>query len=369
MSTLRENMQRKKAFEDSLNGYDIYFDNWTREGFFNSRVNHRGLTIAPMSVSTMRPISQQVITFNFVADAFEDLRSHYRNKLSTGLVPYGNLIDLSPVSGYIKPKHLYSQHEDKIVNIFFEKYIRPNSESISGFFEFMDYFMQFVNDYAHSFPILYSSFVRSHLCPLASNALMINFMEDMNNNDQKRAEFVDHPTYEIFNKMAVEYGFVVPKWSPWSVYANLDSDIMLSYAIQYDIQTKEDIYDEYYEECKDSDIDLLQGYILEMYNSFMFSYITLSNPKICKDGTYKSQRRSRIDVGIDNLEVDPVALLSDLYWYEIYIKILLAENKLKIPNIAFDILLKDCYYLLNKFDFSVSYAHLKNKIEIMKEIY
>ena len=74
---------------------------------------------------------------------------------------------------------------------------------------------------------------------------------------------------EDFRLLARKYGFLIPRNSPWCIIANLQSDKMFSYAVQYDILDKNLIYPSYYEECRYSDIDYLKRFLVIHYKKFM----------------------------------------------------------------------------------------------------
>ncbi len=367
MTSIKDNMERKLSYDRYLVNHRLsnIFDNWDSNQFFNSRINAAGRIIVPMDRDTMRHVNENCMVFDFVADAFEDLRQRYREKLANGMEKYNSMADLSPDSGYIKAKSLYGEHQNSMISIIFDNYLIPNREKIHGFFDVMDQIMRFIGDFAPNYPILYSSFVGSHLCPIQANGLMISLQEGGHNDDDQRKEMVESPEYLEFTRLAKEYGFVVPKWAPFTLYANLDSNIMLSYAIQYDITDKDNIYREYYDECKDSDIDLLINMIETTYELFMGEYPTVANPEIC-NGRYISNRGLRND---GHADINPVPFIVDEYWYEKYLKIILAEKNMQVPKKEIDRILKNCHYIHNRYDFDASYSYLQKTMSRLERFY
>ena len=66
----------------------------------------------------------------------------------------------------------------------------------------------FIDDYAERYPILYSSFVGSSVCPMHSTGLMIELWDVAHNSDAEREAIIDSEQYSLFSEIAKEYGFV-----------------------------------------------------------------------------------------------------------------------------------------------------------------
>jgi len=358
--SIKSDMEKKLRYNSDASYYRVLnnLDNWDQDQFFYARRNEKGRTIVPFDISTMTQLSDTKICFNFVADAFNDLKEHYREKVNNGLLPYADLQTLKVERAYIKPLSLYFEHQKRMETIFLDKYLIPSRSNVKGFEGVLQQFDRFLTDYAHRYPITYSSFVNSSLCPMHGTALLIDLKSAGHNDDDERRNLMDHPSFYFFADLVKEYGFVVPKHAPWCVVANLDSRVMINYAIQYDALNKKQVLDEYFYECKDNDIDLLQGFLLNCYESFLKEVPAISETRICKNGRLKTTSEFRI-------RQDPKQILSGYssgFWFRTYIEILLKERKTKMSKTRLDSLFKECYYMLEKYSFEKAYLFAEMKI-------
>jgi hypothetical protein len=358
--SIKSDMEKKLRYNSDASYYRVLntLDNWDQDQFFYARRNEKGRTIVPFDISTMTQLSDTKICFNFVADAFNDLKEHYREKVNNGLLPYADLRTLKVEKAYIKPLSLYFEHQKRMETIFLDKYLIPSRSNVKGFEGVLQQFDRFLTDYAHRYPITYSSFVNSSLCPMHGTALLIDLKSAGHNDDDERRNLMDHPSFYFFADLVKEYGFVVPKHAPWCIVANLDSRIMINYAIQYDALDKKQVLDEYFYECKDNDIDLLQGFLLNSYESFLKEVPAISETRICKNGRLKTTSEFRI-------RQDPGQILSGYsssFWFRKYIEILLKEQRTKISTSKLDSLFKECYYMLEKYNFERAFSYAEMKI-------
>lgn len=358
--SIKSDMEKKRHYDArvSSNKVVVTLDNWDKDQFFYARKNEKGRTIVPFDISTMTQLSDTKICFNFVADAFNDFKEHYREKVIGGLEPFAGLSTLKAEKAYIKPLSLYLEHQKRLETIFLDKYLLPEQARVREFDDILQQFDRFLSDYADRYPIMYSSFVNSSLCPMHGTGLMLDFKRFSHNDDDERIELVNHPSFNLVSSIAKEYGFVIPKHAPWCIVANLDSHVMINYAIQYDALDKKQVLKEYFYECKDNDIDLMQGFLLNCYQSFLDESPRRSETRICKNGRLKTKTEFRV-------RQDPKQILfgySSNFWFRTYIEVLLKERKTKISKTRLDSLFKECYYVLEKYSFERAYHFAEMKI-------
>lgn len=358
--SIKSDMEKKRQYDGRVasNKVVVTLDNWDKDQFFYARKNEKGRIIAPFDISTMTQLSDTKICFNFVADAFNDFKEHYREKVIGGLEPFAGLVALKAEKAYIKPLSLYFEHQKRLETIFLDKYLLPEQSTVKNFDDVLHHFNRFLSDYASRYPITYSSYVNSSLCPMHSTGLMLDFKAGSHNDDDERIELVNHPSFSLVSSIAKEYGFVIPKHAPWCIVANLDSQVMINYAIQYDAIDKRQVLGEYFYECKDNDIDLLQGFLLNSYQSFLDESPRRSETRICKNGKLKTKTEFRI-------RQEPKQILSDYssrFWFRTYIEILLKEQRKEMSTSKLDSLFKECYYMLEKYNFERAFSYAEMKI-------
>jgi hypothetical protein len=362
VSSIKHNIERKIRYNSITGNSELLsvYDNWDSEQALYGRINHRNRPIAPLNRETMTQITQQVMAFNFVADAFADLGEHYREKVINGLEPYADMDLLVPSRGYQNPRSLFADHQDRLSDLFFRKYLIPHSQHIHNFEQFFKHYMNFAREYARDYPVTYSAFVESKFCSPIVSALSLDLQDFSHDDDSKRREMVEHPTFNFFAKLAKEYGFVIPLHAPLTIVANLDSQTMINYAIQYDIFDKEELLSQYYYECKDHDIDIFKVRIADMYKVFMEEFTVVSEPDICANGTFRYNTRERFE----NVEANSrlPTNIPQSFWYKNYLRIRLMELGQEVNKKRFDKLFKECYFIFNQYNFDTSILYAERKI-------
>lgn len=362
--SIRDMMNDKILYRDLTENIPIMnnLDNWDPSISLYGRINHRNRAIAPLDQAVMRHLGQDVFCFDFVADAFSELATHYVEKVNQGLAPYADMTSLSPVSGFKKPSTFFRRHQVKMAEVFFNQYLIKDPDNIKSFDDYVKRYMQFIKKYASVYPLLFSSYVKSKFCNLNSTGLALELEAFNHNDDKKRFSFIDDESFMFFSRLANQYGFTIPRYAPLTIVANLDSRVMMSYAIQYDIETKTDILSQYYYECVDHDIDILKRNFEEMYQVFVEEFPLINEKKVCPDGSIKeisTFREGHSEAGSPDFLNIPV---HQSYWYRLYLEIRMQELKISMPKSLFDKLFKECYHIFRKYNFETSLMYAEAKI-------
>lgn len=358
--SIKSDISKKQEYDAKARNvkYLNVIDNWNGQQFFYGRKNAAGRTIVPFDISTMTQINDTNICFNFVADAFNELSEHYREKVLSGLQPYAGMQTLTPVRAFVKPLSLYYEHIKRLETLFLENYLIPEQSKINNFDDVMYQFDRFLEDFAHRYPVLYSSFVGSSLCPMQGTALVIDLKGVGHNSDTERNAMIDDPSFLFMSRLANEYGFVIPKHAPWCLIANLDSQVMINYAIQYDISDKAGLIEDYFYECKDHDIDLLKALVFNSYEALFEQFPEKSIIKICKNNKLRTFTTDRVKEDSSTLS----QRYSSSYWFRRYVEILIKERSIKMSKTKLDKLFGECYYMLERYSFERAFALAEMKI-------
>ena len=351
---IRQQYGEKVKDLENLNLYD----NWNTDDFKYLRFNRRNRAIIPENSEVFTHINKTNLSLDFVADAFAAFKQHYRDKVINGLQPYMDMQTLDVKRSYIPASLLYSEHLKNLERLFFDFYLSP--DDIDNFEDYMEVMHKFLDENARRFPFTFSSFVASGLCPINVTGCFLELSEGGHNDDQRRMDALEHPSFDFFVRLANEYGFVVPTHAPWCLVANLDSSRMMSYAVQYDAEDRHIVEDQYFFECKDQDMQLLNDFIINTFDKFQREYFDLSKIHVCDSGKVirKTIMREQIEAG----------LLFDSYpfryWMKIYIQQKMREtNKTsKMTKKAFDTVFNRCYDVLLKYGFDQAFAYAEAKI-------
>ena len=347
---------KSRTFQERMNT----FNNWDSDQFLYGKVSKRDRTVAPLDRTSIKQIADSdVFVLNFVADAFEDMRDYYVKNLNSATnfqVPA--LIGMETITakrGYIKPIGIYRQNMDKAREIFVNEYLF--GQDIQSFEQVLDKFMMFVRDYADKVPMLYSVFMASSSCPIHASGLVLEITLDQHNNVDPKNDFINDPLFNFYLDMLSKFGFVASKNAPWCLVANLHSPIMYEYAKFYDVRRQVDIVDEYYYECKDFDIDLIREFVYESFSQLEREDYVETTHRICDNKTVtKNVLREPKDIRqeIENFDNER--------WVEIYLRILVLQNAVDIPEERLEILLSELMVVYRQTDFERLYNFAINEI-------
>ncbi len=199
-----------------------------------------------------------------------------------------------------------------------------------------------------------------------STGTVIELSRTQHDDMDKRVESLGLLEDEEFRLLARKYGFLIPRNSPWCLIANLQSDKMFSYALQYDVLDKNLIYTSYFEECRYSDIDYVKRFLITHYKKFMELFETRQMHILCKNGTLKSILRD-----MPPPPPDPSLFLDIRFWLPLYYRIKMIEKKIVVSDVLFDMTMNDCYYVLQSEGFAIMHDYagaklLKTKTDIYR---
>ena len=360
MGKIKDNIEQKAEYNIETLGIENLnlIDNWDQKQFFYLRRNKKNRTIAVWDRGNMSQLNDTEVCINFVADAFADFKEHYREKVIGGMTPFMGMRTLTVEKAYVRPIAAYMEHQKRLEFLMLEKILEPESSEIVTFEDYMRRFERFIADYGRKYPMLYSTFVNSHYCSLYSTGLMIELGSHGHNSDFKRDDAINDESFIFFTDLAKEYGFTVPKYAPWCIVANLDSQAMRNYAIEYNALTKKQIMQEYYYECKNHDIDLMKGFMFNCLEALTEQNPMIEVNRVCKNGKLKKTTSQRTLPPLKDL----FNSITSRQILRMYIDTLLVERRIKIDELKLDILFEECYYMLEKYNFDVAYTYIEMKI-------
>ena len=163
-----------------------------------------------------------------VADAFREFRKYmaqaaYYNKIATNIASH--YTSLTPIKGWESLTNLYNIHMNELYENFVGSYMKKRSRSkrITNFKNFMQVFMEYVEQLSPDIPFTKTAFVNSKKCPPHVSGLIIE-LSNLSRNDHTRRDMAyDDPNYNFFRNTARKFGFYVDKNAPWTLVANLNS--------------------------------------------------------------------------------------------------------------------------------------------------
>lgn len=334
------------------------------------RVNSKRRAIYP-SEANLRMIqstqaSQSIYVLDFVANAFKDMRGYLRRAALSKRVNYEKslIFNLQPARGWTSPQRSFFGVMDAAYVSFYNHHIRKNktNESIVDFSSFMKVFMNFATSAASEFqiPMTFTGFLGHGACPPQSSGLILDLYEFDNNNDVvKNNLFLRDEFFPFLKETAKKFGFVIDKNIPWRLIADLSSAPMKKYMYESGL-TYKTVFDDYYYQSIDYDIDLLKQYMIGFYNTLVGADPIIQKTKYCgRQNKTLSTLIERTIVTQESLDKKH----DTNYWTGKYLKLRAAETKSKLQQNDFDIAKKNIFRMSRVVDNRRIMVYIDNLIQ------
>ena len=341
-------MSTKGRYERSLGYLELtdgqyFLDEHSYPQIFYGRIDKK-TSILPLERSSMAPLLNDdpnaAFVLDFVADAFQDMNTKY---LTMGLRLFSEspTSGLRPVGGYVSGRSLYFDHILSVINKFIEEdlFLDDESDMISDFHKFIERFEAYATKNLKNTPIVLSTFVTSPLCPPQCSGLIIK-LQDIDYEDSDARDVAAVTMTDEFRDLARRYGFVIPRNYPYHLVANIESNVMYEYALNYDIEDfdKKKIVKSYFVECGKFDIDFLKIAMYDGYRRFIEQTPVRVFRSVCKDGSIAIK-----SVTLDVPDSQPPEM-TQRELLPLYFKMLCIEKNIQIRKVLFDTIMEDCYY-------------------------
>ena len=193
---------------------------------YYGKVDRKGFLVSPRKEKIQYSINDSVVTFGFVAQAFNEAMYFLTRASAAGRTQLGELLNgFTPRRAFIDPEETYLTYGSTILETF-NSGMLYHGESIVSFDAYVCKCLKYLFSIKRSFFSYYSIFA-SFLTPINSTALSIDF--DILNHDTdalKNRYFKNNELEKYINTMA-NFGFRINKNAPWQIIADLNSKPML----------------------------------------------------------------------------------------------------------------------------------------------
>lgn len=332
-----ERLKYKKYVEfDGM--IDIWYDNYDY-GFLNSNYEPMTLLDEEIIQKNFLGYADGVSALNFVSDAFSDFRDSYIEKTNNSTIEY------PPYMEGLIPKAGYSSFEDIYANwgtycaVKYSSFLQ-NDLSIVDYRSFLAAIKKQFVSLLQRFPITKSGFCLSSRNDIKTTGLAIELTDLDYEIDTYKGEIVQSLEFRCFVEEANKFGFLVDKYVPWRLLANLEHPIMRlyirgletdpgehSFANHFkkemnkdkrhkDFTTREIMDNIYRSKTHFDDIFHVQDFVIKIYNQ-----IVLNVPYYTKM-EYRSHDNSYQKINIFRTGVD---FLKTEEWLDLLIMIRLLE--------------------------------------------
>lgn len=242
------------------------------------KIDQNGIPLFPSEVY-FRQIHKEkpIYVLDFVADAFNAFQNYLEQQKVYKRVQDTEILKTTPENGWVDPKKMYYDYFNIIYNVFLEQ-----NYKIRSFHDFVKKVVFLLEKISASYPITFSSFICSGICPNEISGLVIHLQQkDFGEDKDKYETFIQDPSYQKYVDIAAKFGFIVDKNAPWRLFADVFSAPMRQYLKKYNKEPGL-FFEKYFYNAFEVDIEYLKVYLIQ-------SYITLlPSLKIRQEETFES---------------------------------------------------------------------------------
>jgi hypothetical protein len=228
------------------------------------RVDYNLNAVYP-SEGFLREIEDGIFVLNFVADAYNDLKSHYQKLINLKrVVNKGKLKQIKAKKGWRSLNDAHHNYVSSIFQLFFKTYA---SAELNTPEKFIKRFLEFLRDGKNNVFVTRTAFVESTLYNPLMSGLFIELSDESKGDDVIRRKYYEDDNFVIFQNSLKLFGFKSDKNHPWRIIADIESQPMREYLQNYGLNTRT-LFDKYFYKAYELDIDVMKQYFLEYYNVY-----------------------------------------------------------------------------------------------------
>ena len=222
---------------------------------------------------------------NFVVDMFERLATQFDKCVINGKITGGDpfLSSLRVFKAYQDPIELHGSYLQNYFNTLSRDLRKTNFTNLHDFMFLVE---QRLESSLTLYPITFSGFVKSKLCPISVSGLAVEIADaDYFNDNAKIEEFINSPNWDFYLNACKSYGFMVDKLIPWRLVADIGTSECIEYSSIYDYNNTNLILKSLYERTDLLFFNKLKFYLLNLYNQ---NVGTFTETYQCSDGSVKT---------------------------------------------------------------------------------
>ena len=246
------------------------------EKYFYGRVNryfmpmhyaHRHIALKGLDGSD--EFGAPLRALNFVVDAFNDLSQQFDKCSLSGKIANNDLFlsKLKVFKAFEDPVTLYTKYLTSTLDVVAMQFIK-NKVVFKNFDEFINKLMPFLSGLTQKYPFTMPAYIKSKFCPMTVSGLAIEIADlDASNDNIKAEQFVQSLNWEFYVNVCNTYGFMIDKFVPWRLVADIGSAPMLEYAKNYRFLNSTDAIINFgYSTAQKQFYTNFKYYLLNLYN-------------------------------------------------------------------------------------------------------
>ncbi len=276
-STLRDEFRERKEYKEyegfqRFRTIDTHYEKF-KYGMMNRQFEPVTL-ISEQTDETLQnfpELADNVMVLPFVAIAFNEFREEYTNFINNSSSPtvgYPKFIEaVVPRRGYLNFSDQFARYIN--YNIEINRKTFATEPEVKDFDTFIDRFFEIFNEIGQEFPVTKSGYTTSKHCSIMTSGLCIELAEKNYDLDEPKGEMIVSSAFECFADYANAYGFLIDKYVPWRIVADVNSTKMREYMVKgrsIDVSRALDFFESTYtvRSCYD-DLYLLRNYLFSIY--------------------------------------------------------------------------------------------------------
>jgi hypothetical protein len=235
----------EKVYPDGkLPWIDKPFD-FINENPLYGKVNLNGDTMVPKSAiingvsvykrgANIGGAKEPVFVFDFVAEAFNDLKANIKTLVRTDwLSSVGPIAEFAAAKGMVDLKEISElqkkMHYFVFVSQFLSTGVPKHKEKISNISDFTHFFLKYLKGVTPDIPFTKSGIVNAYYMSPLATGLCVEIDTKGYDDDSAKHEFLTDPNFNIYRIVARRFGFMVDRNVPWRLVADIKSLKMREY--------------------------------------------------------------------------------------------------------------------------------------------
>jgi len=317
-------------------------------------------------VSMKNPSSHTPIkVFNFVADMFIDLRTHFELALASGHLCRDNPIfnDLKITTGYIPPIAAYKTYLNNLLSVFILNEI-PKTYGYNNIMDFESFVKKFFHYNEHKRlgePITFTGWLISKNSSIFNTGLGLQIADMETGNDQDIVDrLIDRTQFPYYSRLLTNLGFGFDFKNPSIILADLGSPAIKKYYNKFNIESISSLFNRYYTKSYYKDIDILIDRLIHFYNIFVTTNQREVEFSLCK-------KRTRWDFvyRTEITESEAMSIFPISYWIAIQPRLRNIENKNKIDAATIKRIQKYAVKIEKLFDKEQAMDYINNETKTL----
>ena len=264
----------------------------------------------------------------------------------------------------------------------------------------MEQFNIFYNTFGREMPLTKTGFLKSILASPLISGMMVEIAKLDPNDSRNASKWISDPNFNFYRNAAVTHGFLVDKYMPWRLVADIssvqmqarwektifpnsdqiskdkaagktDAQIMKAHAkienrfgLIPDPGSASNLFEQYYEKTHLTDAEELKEIFYNWYNQFIIDSPAVSSVKDepCRSKKLVKSFKRRRELTREELE----KFYDTNYWIDMCFKARIKEEDLTIQQTDYEKVLKNASFIMKKLDKDSAMSYINNIIKITK---